>query len=229
MWWVQVPRRMPVFSIRTFGEASAHAWLKPKRIRRDTGSVHHSISAGSQAAKASHKRPFPGAVPGPASILSERSVAVNALGLEPRDRRCKSCRSDHFYSACRAKQQTHPAVNGPVHRPSQVQVLPRGPIFQVSGPDSGAPVCDAGEESATPFHLTTLICDRVARLEVQPPVERKAGSATLRAGSKILLKWWKRIHGGFKPRCPTWHEGANPSLSTRFSRSGDEARSAEMA
>ena len=32
----------------------------------------------------------------PSSPPSARSVAANALGLGPRDRRCKSCRADHF-------------------------------------------------------------------------------------------------------------------------------------
>ena len=31
--------------------------------------------------------------------FSARSVAANALGLGPRDRRCKSCRADHFQIA----------------------------------------------------------------------------------------------------------------------------------
>ena len=30
-------------------------------------------------------------------FFSERSVAANALGLGPRDRRCNSCRSDQFF------------------------------------------------------------------------------------------------------------------------------------
>jgi hypothetical protein len=51
----------------------------------------------------SHRRTLPGLVScvSPAlmkqpSGLSARSVAANALGLGPRDRRCKSCRADHF-------------------------------------------------------------------------------------------------------------------------------------
>ena len=38
-------------------------------------------------------------------FFSERSVAANALGLGPRDRRCNSCRSDQFFQ-----------VRGPVSR-----------------------------------------------------------------------------------------------------------------
>jgi hypothetical protein len=51
----------------------------------------------------SYRRTLPGLVScvSPAlmkqpSGLSARSVAANALGLGPRDRRCKSCRADHF-------------------------------------------------------------------------------------------------------------------------------------
>ncbi len=67
-----------------------------------------------------------GATPTPAPILSECSLAVQALGLGPRSRRCESCRSDHFCFA------------------------------QVCGSVSGAPARDAGEAGANPAHLTSL-------------------------------------------------------------------------
>ena len=40
--------------------------------------------------------------------FSARSVAANALGLGPRDRRCKSCRADHFQIAAVVEYIRHP-------------------------------------------------------------------------------------------------------------------------
>ena len=60
-------------------------------------------------------------------FFSECSLEAKALGLGPRPRVCKSCRSDHFFVA-----------------------------NQVCGSVSGAPAREAGEAGANPAHLTML-------------------------------------------------------------------------
>src|SRR2546422_6402454 len=67
------------------------------------GRVEGATPFGSANFEHSYRRTLPGLVScvSPAlmkqpSGLSARSVAANALGLGPRDRRCKSCRADHF-------------------------------------------------------------------------------------------------------------------------------------
>ena len=67
------------------------------------GRVEGATPFGSANFEHSYRRTLPGlvscvsaALMKQPSGLSARSVAANALGLGPRDRRCNSCRADHF-------------------------------------------------------------------------------------------------------------------------------------
>ena len=105
---VRVPQGLPV--LWRLGRSSDGAWLKPTRARRKTASLHHffmQVERGSawshkptrRSVRLRHLHPF----------FSERSVAANALGLGPRDRRCNSCRSDQFFR-CVAQLAGHRPV-----------------------------------------------------------------------------------------------------------------------
>jgi hypothetical protein len=57
-------------------------------------------------------RKCPGRLPYKAPGQTARSVAANALGLGPRERRCKSCRADHFQLLSRITVVRPPVKRG---------------------------------------------------------------------------------------------------------------------
>ena len=67
------------------------------------------LTAGQRAKVAVPRFSYPGgaSMPGPPA----RSVGANALGLGPRDRRCKSWRADHFQIAAVVEHIRHPTSN----------------------------------------------------------------------------------------------------------------------
>ena len=113
---VRVPQGLPV--LWRLGRSSDGAWLKTTRARRKTAGLHHffmQVERGSawshkptrRSVRLRHLHPF----------FSERSVAANALGLGPRDRRCNSCRSDQF-------QVRGPVSRAPARDAGEVGAIP---------------------------------------------------------------------------------------------------------